>query len=65
MSIDLGVFIRKKLIDVISLGKVKYALYEPLNISYMCRHADFKVLVFYRIYIAEAKALFKSLVIQR
>jgi len=60
IPVDLGVFIGDTLIDVIALGKVKYALYGPPDMGDICRYVDSDILASYGNHVASAKTLFKS-----
>ncbi|MEM3993048.1 MAG: DUF432 domain-containing protein [Desulfurococcaceae archaeon] len=61
LPVDLGIFIGGDLVDVVPLGKVKYALYGPPDIGDICRYSDLSVINSYNEYIARAKVIFKTL----
>jgi Uncharacterized conserved protein len=60
IPVDLGVFLGGVLVDVVPLGKVKYALYGPSDLGDMCRYVDAKILESYGIYVARARVSFRS-----
>lgn len=59
LPVDLGVFLGSDLVDIIPLGKIKYALYGPPDIGDLCRYSDLSVLESYGKYVARARVYFK------
>ncbi len=60
IPVDLGVFIGNSIVDIVPLGRVKYALYGPPDMGDICRYVDSGILASYGNYIARAKTVFKS-----
>jgi len=60
LPVDLGVFIGEELVDVIPLGRVKYALYGSPDLGDICRYVDTKILESYVMNVAKSRVLFKS-----
>jgi len=60
IPVDLGVFLGGVLVDVIPLGKVKYALYGPPDLGDICRYTDARVLESYGVHVARARVTLRS-----